>query len=131
MIFHYFNIARRDSFTTCLVHSPNTDVFLLLIHFYLSLPQALLFHTGKGKGARKLEIGLSFEGIGPSYAQVFLAFHVFTGCDQMGSFSRKLKLFWWKIFQRADEDTLDDLGKIGKVLIATLTYNSHAEAYVL
>lgn len=131
MIFHYFNIVRRDPFTTCIVHSPNTDVFLLLIHFYPPLPQALLFRTGKGKGARKIEIGSSFEGIGPCYAQVFLAFHAFTGCDQMGCFSRKLKLSWWKIFQRADEDTLDDLGKIGKVLIGTLTYNSNAETYVL
>ena len=33
LIPHCSNIARRDPFTTCTVYLPDTDVFLLLIHF--------------------------------------------------------------------------------------------------
>ena len=106
---HCFDIARRDPFTTCTVYSPDTDVFLLLIHFYSSLPQSLLFHPGKGKVARKIDIGSSYEGIGPGHAQALLGFHVFTGCDQTGSFSKKSKTFWWKKSQTADKNTLDTL----------------------
>ena len=56
----------HDPFTRYKVYSPDTDVFLLLTHFYLSLPQSLPFRTGKGKDARKINIGSSYEGIGPS-----------------------------------------------------------------
>ena len=40
LILHCFNIERRDPFTTCTVYSPDTDVFLFLIHFYPPFPQA-------------------------------------------------------------------------------------------
>ena len=36
-----------------------------------------------------------------------------------------------KKIQRADEDILNPLGKLGKGLIATFTYNLHTETYVL
>ena len=113
------------------------DVFAwhrFILDFNAFLPissQSLLFDSGKGKDARKIDIGSSYEGIGPSPAQALLRFHVFTGCDQTGSFSRKSKTFWWKKFQRADEDTLDALAKLSKKLIVAFTYNLHTEIYVL
>ena len=45
------------------------------------------------------------------------------------SFSRKSKTFWWKTFQRADEDTLDALAKLGKELISTFTLNLHKPCF--
>lgn len=33
------DVAKTDPFKECVVYSPDTDVFLLLIHFYQSLPQ--------------------------------------------------------------------------------------------
>jgi len=69
LILHCFDIAKRDPFTTCTVYSPDTDVFLLLIYFYSSLPQSLVFHTGKGKDTRMINIGSCYEGVGPSQAQ--------------------------------------------------------------
>ena len=101
LILRCFNIARRDPFTKCTVYSPDTDVFLLLIHFYPSLPQSLLFHTGKGKYARNINIGPSDEGIWSSHVQALLGFRVFTDCNQTESFPRNSKPFWWKKFQSA------------------------------
>ena len=54
MILHCWYVAKRDPFTSCTVYSPDTDVFLLLLHFCPSLPQALAFHTGKGTALGKL-----------------------------------------------------------------------------
>ena len=130
LIFHCFNIARRDPFTTCTVYSPDRCI-LLLIHFYPFLPQSSLLHTGKGKDARKIDIGSSYEGTGPNHAQALLGFHVFTGCNQTGSFPKKSKTFWWKKFPRADKNTLDAIAKLGEELIATFTYNLYSETYVL
>ena len=79
------------------------------------MTQSLLFHTGKGKEARKINIASCYEGIGPRHAEALLGFHVFTGCDQTGRFSRT-KTFWWKEFQKADNDTLDALAQLGKKL---------------
>ena len=73
LILRCFNIAIRDPFTTCMVYSPDTDEFLLLIHLYPFLSKSLLFHTEKGKGARKVDIASSYEGIGPCHAQDALA----------------------------------------------------------
>ena len=101
LILRPFKIARRDPFKKCTVYSPDTDVFLLLIHFYPSLPQSLLFHTGKGKYARNIDIGSSYEGIASSHVQVLLGFRVFTSCNQTESFPGNSKPFWWKKFQRA------------------------------
>ena len=39
MILHCHEIAKEDPFTECVVLSPDTDVFLLLIHHYPTLPQ--------------------------------------------------------------------------------------------
>ena len=129
LILHCFNIARRDPFTACTVYSPDTGVLLLLTHFYPSLPQSLLFHTEKGKDARKIHIESSYEG--PGHAQGLLRFHVFTGCNETGSFSRKSKTFWWKKFQRANKNTLDAFAKLGEKFIATFSYNLHCETCVL
>lgn len=114
LVLHCFDIAQRDPLTNCTVFSPDTDVFLLLIHFYPSLPQSLLFHTGKGKDVRKIDIGSCYEGLGINHARALLGFHVFTGCDQTGRFAKKSKQFWWKEFRKADENTLNALAQLGK-----------------
>ena len=48
LIIHFLEIARRNPFNQCNIHCPDTDVFLLLIFHYPSLPNALIFRTGKG-----------------------------------------------------------------------------------
>ena len=105
MILHCWYVAKRDPFTSCTVYSPDTDVFLLLLHFYPSLPQSLAFHTGKGADLRKIDTVSCYEAISPFRAKALLGFHTLTGCDQMGRLSGKSKTFWWKELYKADSDT--------------------------
>ena len=98
MIRHCWYIAKRGSFTSSTICSYDADVFILLLHFYLSLAQSLAFRTGKGTDLRKTDIASCYEAIGSSRADVFVGFHTFTGCDQTGRFSVKSKLFWWREF---------------------------------
>ena len=39
LILHAINIAKEDPFTECVIYSPDTDVFLLLVHYAQDLPQ--------------------------------------------------------------------------------------------
>ena len=131
-ILHCFKIARRDPFTTCSVYFPDTDVFLILIHFYPSLPQSLLFCTGMGKYARNNDIRLSYESIAPSMPKPCWSFMFLLAASRHAASQGNQKHFGEKKKnQRADEDILNPLGKLGKGLIATFTYNLHTETYVL
>ena len=115
LVLQCWEIARQNPFTECIVYSPDTDVFLLLVHHFESLPQSLIFRTGKGKDMRDICIRSCFEAIGPSHAKALLEFHTITGCDQTGRFSGKSKSFcWWKQFIDADTDSLNALAELGK-----------------
>ena len=57
-------------------------MFLLLLHFYPSLPQSLAFHTGNGIDSHKIDIAPCYEAIGSSRTETLLGLHTFTGCDQ-------------------------------------------------
>ena len=48
LVLHTIDVAKQDLFAECYVFSPDTDVFLLLIHFCESLPLATQFRTGRG-----------------------------------------------------------------------------------
>ena len=48
-----------------------------------------------------------------NHAQAILGFHVLTGCDQIGRFSGKTKLSWWKSFLKADNNILIALSQLG------------------
>ena len=114
LVLHCWDIARHDPFTECTVYSPDTDVFLLLVHHFESLPQSLIFRTGRGKDLRDISIRSCYEAIGPKHARALLGLHTLTGCDQTGRFSSKSKSFWWKQFLEADTDSLNALSELGK-----------------
>ena len=92
MILHCWYVAKRDPFTSCTIYLPDTYGYLLLLRFYLSLPQSLAFHTGKGTDFHQIDIAC-YEAIGPICTNVLLEFHTFTGCDQTERFSEKSKTF--------------------------------------
>ena len=116
LLLHCWDIGRQNTFNECIVYSPDTDVFLLLVHFYESLPQSLLFRTGRGKDLRSICIKSCYEAIGPNRAKALLGLHTLTGCDQTEKFSGKSKSFWWKNFLDADSEILDALGELGKII---------------
>ena len=120
LILHYFNIAREDPLTTCMVHLTDLDIFLLLIHFYPNLTAS----DWKGRRQKKdLHCIFLWRYWSKSCSSSNGVFMFLLRPDS--SFSRKSKTFWWKTFQRADEDTLDALAKLGKELISTFTLNLH------
>ena len=68
-----------------MILSPDTDVFLILIACYESLPFVTYFSIEAASYVGVLDVKLS---------AAILGFHVFLGCDQSGRFSGKTKLSW-------------------------------------
>ena len=103
-----------------MVHLTDLDIFLLLIHFYPNLTAS----DWKGRRQKKdLHCIFLWRYWSKSCSSSNGVFMFLLRPDS--SFSRKSKTFWWKTFQRADEDTLDALAKLGKELISTFTLNLH------
>ena len=113
LVLHAIDVAKTNPFNECVVVSPDTDVFLLLLHYYEVLPLAILFRTGRGDAERDISIKQCYESISCKKAKAILGFHVFTGCDQIGRFSGKGKLTWWKEFLKSDDAILTALTQLG------------------
>ena len=82
---------------------PDTDVFLILIACYKSLPFITYFSIEAAPYVGALDVKLS---------AAILAFHLFTGCDQSGRFSGKTKLSWSKSFRTAYAGILEALSSL-------------------
>ena len=113
LVLHAIDVAKRDPFCKCVIFSPDTDVFLLLVYYSEVLPQMTSFRTGKGDNQRDIDISICFEALGPLRSNSILGFHVFTGCDQIGRFNGKSKSSCWNTFMKTDEDVLLSFLKLG------------------
>ena len=89
------------------VVSPDTDVLLLLIYYYLQPCASTIYRTGSGNDQHDIKIRKMYESIGPLHAKVILGLHVFTGCDQIGRFYGKSKLECFRIFTDCQREKLD------------------------
>ena len=76
------NVCDCNPAANVVVVSSDTDVFLLLIHFYPQLCTNTIFRTGTAANTREIDIRKMYECLGKSHVETLLGFHVFTACDQ-------------------------------------------------
>ena len=69
VILHAIDVAKEVPFKECIVFSPDTDVFLFLVHFYQVLPHVTIFRTGRGDKEHDISIPKCREAIGFKRAQ--------------------------------------------------------------
>ena len=112
LVLHAIDVAKTNPFNGCVLDSPDTDVFLLLFHYYEVLPPAILFQTGRGDAERDISIQQCYESIGCKKVKAILGFHVFAESDQIGRSSGKAKLTWWKQFLKSDDPVLTGLTQL-------------------
>ena len=92
---HCLNAARCYPSCSIVVHSVDTDVYVLLIEIYDSLCTSKLHMiAGKGKSQRTIDIGRCYEVRGTAKAKALLGLHAFTGADWGGKFSGISKRKW-------------------------------------
>ena len=89
IILHCFFAAQ-----TCdeiLVKSPDTDVFLLLLHFAKQIQKPLYFETGYGVHHKIINM-TALSDKRELERDAILGFHAFTGCDTTSAFLRRGKV---------------------------------------
>ena len=95
------NVA--DMYPNCEIHilSPDTDVFLLAIHFDRKLSSKLVFWMENAPNIHDTDIGKVYISLSAKHTEAILGWHSFTVCDQTSRFYGKLKNDFYKTFKSA------------------------------
>ena len=111
MILHCQHAAADENFQVynIIVRSPDTDVFVLLLHFQDQIPAHLYFDTGFGDKRRLIDIAQIIEAQ-DEFPKYIIGLHSMTGCDSTSAFVHKGKIKPFKLcqsntqFQKAFEE---------------------------
>lgn len=88
------------------------------------------FVTGTGQNHRVIKLGPIVQALGPARTAALPAFHAISGADNTGSFPGKGKLACWKIFKDANEDIINELGKLGTTVTPSTETMAAIEKFV-
>ena len=77
-----------NPFAELIIHSADTDVFLL-VHYQTKLCNRTLFRSGRGKDVRSIEVKNAYESIGSKRAKALRGYHAFSGSDFSCKFNEK------------------------------------------
>ena len=88
MLLHALSI---DKHAEVVIASPDTDVFLMMIQMYPSLPCDISFLTGKGNLKRSIPVQPVYNKLGHKRASAILGVHALTGSDMSGRFAGRTK----------------------------------------
>ena len=92
IILHCLHVAASQSSSDITIRSPDTDVFILLLHFCNKVESRIYFDTGMGNSCRILDIKILTEIYGSEMCNALIALHAFSGCDMTSAFVRKGKI---------------------------------------
>lgn len=116
IILHAIHVAKSSDQAKCIVvRSPDTDVFILLIHYSSSIGKPTLFDTGVGDKRRIIDVTSLSTTLGSELTLALPAFHAFTGCDTVSAFVGKGKKRPLQVLRknRAFITTFQKIGEAG------------------
>ena len=76
IILQGLHVAENNQLHELCIVSPDTDVFILLLHFFPKLCTKAIFRRCTGKD---IEVAQSYEALGANHTEAILGFHIFTG----------------------------------------------------
>ena len=119
LILNAVNVARRDPFSNCIVYSPDTDVFLLLIYYYIwylcihpsELEKVLLWEKKMFEAVWKLLQYANWRNSFKSYSGFSYIYRIRSNRP----ISRKSTSAWWKVFLKVADEIIHPLALLGNV----------------
>lgn len=96
MIFHA-SMAAASGFQRIIVHSPDTDVLVLLVHFSTDIGSEVWLHMSKG--GRRFPTHIIARKLGLNMCKCLLAFHAITGCDTTSCLVKQGKVKPWELLK--------------------------------
>jgi hypothetical protein len=79
-------------YSSAVVRTPDTDIFVILLHHASSISLTIYLDTGTGKKRKILDVSELASTKGPEYCSMVLGFYVFTGEDVTSAFKGKGKV---------------------------------------
>ena len=97
IILHCFFAAQTSD--ELLVRSPDTDVFLLLLHFAEQIKKQLHFETGYGQQHKIIDM-TTLSDVHKLESDAILGLHAFNGCDTISAFLKRGKMKPLKLMRK-------------------------------
>lgn len=88
----YVKYAVKMGYNSAVVRTPDTDIFLILLHFAHSVALTIYLDTGTGKHRQIVNVSELAESKGANYCTTILGLYVFTGEDVTSAFKGKGKV---------------------------------------
>jgi hypothetical protein len=89
----YLLYAKQQGYRYAVVHSPDSDIFFILLYYVQKLePLIIFFDTGSGQHRRLLNITEIGKDLGHEFCETLLGFYCFTGEDCNSCFKGKGKV---------------------------------------
>ncbi|XP_063959228.1 uncharacterized protein LOC135154916 [Lytechinus pictus] len=88
----YLKYAAKLGYKSAVVRTPDTDIFLILLHYAQSIPITIYLDTGTGKHRQIVNVSELAESKGADYCTTVLGLFVFTGEDVTSAFKGKGKV---------------------------------------
>lgn len=82
----------RQERRSAVVKTPDTDIFLILLHYAASIPINIYLDTGTGKNRKLVNVTELADSMGAEYCTAVLGLYVFTGEDVTSAFKGKGKV---------------------------------------
>ena len=96
----YCKYAREHGYEHVRVHSPDTDIFFILIQHAKTLPCTIYFDTGTGNNKRLINITELVADYTQEYCTALTAVHAYSHCDSTSAFKGVGKIKHVKILQK-------------------------------
>lgn len=103
IVLHAIQASAESADRTVTVRSPDTDVFVLLLHYVDKIENVLLFDTGYGNNRRLIDIKTVFTNRNTTFLKSLLGYHAFTGSDSTSAFIRQGKIKPLKVLEKSLE----------------------------
>ena len=95
-----YECNRSSTHTPIIIRSPDTDVFVILLHYSDKFSCKIFFNTGSGNKRRLICVSDVATLLGQQITKALTGFHAFTGCDTVSAFVRQGKLKPFKTLQK-------------------------------
>ena len=109
IVLHAIDVTKRDPFTDLVVLCSDTDVLLILLHYFEKISSSTIFETAD----HKYILHQIYENLGPVFCKALLGFHALSGCDQTGKFPGYSKKSCWDVFLTLPSNVLQALTHLG------------------
>lgn len=92
--------CKQSGFERLIVNCRDTDVLLLILHFYEQLPSVVWIKSGTNKKPKFIDLKNIQENMTNDKRKSLLAYHSLTGCDTTSAMSGHTKKSSWSIFNK-------------------------------